>query len=317
VFWRLDSETGEPLTDTAVRTEGGGQVTARLVPGDYLVVVDVVGHGFHEVFRHVAAPGELPTLGYNQQFFTFEPDGTQTLPPVEVPPSAEVSGMALVAAGRFQMGPDGTLYSQACEVHVPAFLMDCHEVTIADYRTYGRTVPKAIRDNPEPEDRAVHHVNWFQAVAYAERVGKRLPEEAEYEVVATNYGRQKFPWKGTDSLGTHWPLDAVGRPDDDSAVAAPAIRGLYSNVAEWTRSWANLPAGSPISNPMVHVKRVVRGAPPSVINGTGDRIDLSIEPRSRMFHAFSDEKPGLGFRCVRSEKPRLTKKDFGGVTAKP
>jgi hypothetical protein len=311
VFWPLNSDTGEILTDTSTRVKGASHVSARLVPGDYLVVVDIPGHGFHEVFRHVAAPEELPLFGYNQYFFTFEKDGTQALPAIEIPPARSASnGMALVRGGVFQMGPDGGSHSRPREVSVADFWMDRLEVTIAEFRRIRRIVPLSIRDNPEPEDRAVHHVNWFEATAYAESIGKRLPEEAEYEAVATNFGGQKYPWKGADVLNDNWPLDAVGHPEEDRAEAIQEIGGLFSNVAEWTRSWANFPSESPVSNPMAKVQRVVRGAPPSVINGDTGPFDKLLQPRTRMFHAVSDEKPGLGFRCVRSDKPRLRQEDF-------
>lgn len=313
-FWRLHPDTGEILTDSVMRASGAGNISARLLPGDYLVVVDVPGHGFHEVYRHVAAAGELPLTGYNHQFFKFEKDGAQTLAEIEVPPAAASNDMALVPAGKAVLGPDGTPHSRTREMQLPPFWMDTHEVSIADYVKHRQTTPTAIKNNPEPTDRAVHHVNWLQAMAYAESLGKRLPEEEEYEAVATNYGRQKYPWNGNALLIADWPLGPVGDPEEDRAVAAPAIAGLFSNVAEWTRTWAHLSAGSPIANPAVHTERVVRGAPASVINGTGDPIDLAIDPRHRMFHAFSDEKPGLGFRCVRSIAPRLNKQDFGSFT---
>ena len=311
VFWPLDPSTGEPLLDSPVRVSGKSPHSVKLVPGDYLVVANIAGHGFHEVYRHVLADGEALKGGFKHQLSEPAADGSLTLPEIDVPPLGVERGMVALPAGEFLMGAEELDHVAPHTQRVAGYLMDAREVTIGEY---GKTwsLPKFLRDNPEPQDRAVHHVNWFEATAYAEQIGKRLPDEAEYEAAATDFGRRKFPWGDDGSLIRAWPLDAAGSPAFDRTSTSPPVSGLFSNVAEWTSSWATVPAGNPHKNPEASVQRIVRGAPENIITGEGFIADENFQPRMRMFHYFQDLKPGLGFRCVRSAKPRLNREDFGG-----
>ena len=87
---------------------------------------------------------------------------------------------------------------------------------------------------------------WDRAIVYAESVGKRLPDEYEYESAATANGRLKFPW-GNDS-----PADAtsnrgpVTETSFDRLASNPQVLGLYSNVAEWTSSPGMTDPSSPL-----------------------------------------------------------------------
>ena len=311
VFWPMDLQSGEVLLEHPVRVAGKSPLSLKLPSGDYLVVVNIPKHGFHEVYRHVLADGEVPKGGFNHQHSQAEADGSWTLPEIEVPPQDVEVGMVAFPAGEFLMGSEELDHVPPHRQRVAAFLMDEHEVTIGDYKKRS-SLPKYLRDNPETEDRAMHHVNWFEATAFAERIGKRLPDEAEYEAAATDFGKRKYPWGNDGALISTWPLEAAGIPEFDRTSSSPAAQGLLSNVAEWTSSWATVPAGNPHTNPDASVQRIVRGAPENIVTGEGYVADQTILPQVRIFHYAQDLKPGLGFRCVRSAKPRLTRKDFGG-----
>ncbi len=156
-------------------------------------------------------------------------------------------------------------------------------------------------------------VTWHQAIAYAEKMGKRLPDETEYEYAATACGKQRFPW-GDTAPEKNWPLGPVGEPAHDRVDLhrQPPVFGLYSNVAEWTSSWAGGYPGLEQAEPDSTL-RVVRGAPLWVVTGQRDPSGIVRGPRERINVVGPAQLPGLGFRCARSARPRLTANDFVSV----
>jgi formylglycine-generating enzyme required for sulfatase activity len=199
---------------------------------------------------------------------------------------------------------------------VPAFFLDTTEVTVEafhrnqDNRAFFEKDPKRL-------DHAVTGVTWDQAVSYAERVGKRLPDEAEYEYAATEGGRRRFPWgnEAPPLVANTWPLGPVGHPKFDrlELPGQPAVFGLYSNVVEWTISWADSYPGMEFAKPNPEL-RVIRGGPAEVAEGKLKLPQPALGPRERFCFLFATgHQPGLGFRCARSARPRLRPEDFGAV----
>ncbi|HXV60678.1 MAG TPA: selenoneine synthase SenA [Vicinamibacteria bacterium] len=87
----------------------------------------------------------------------------------------------------------------------------------------------------------VVHVSWFEAEAYCNWAGRRLPSEAEWELAASSMEKHPFPWgvepptperANLDShhLGT---VDVGAFPASDSAFGC---RQMIGNVWEWTAS---------------------------------------------------------------------------------
>ena len=103
---------------------------------------------------------------------------------------------------------------------------------------------------------------------------------------------------------------AVELRDASCKLAIAPVTGLNSNVGEWMRSWGNLPPESPIVNPEAPMQRVVRGAPYNVLEGAGELENPFHDPRTPTFQYAKVQKPGLGLRCVRSARPRLTAERF-------
>jgi iron(II)-dependent oxidoreductase len=100
----------------------------------------------------------------------------------------------------------------------------------------------------EPLDprRAVVHVSWFEADAFARAHGARLPTETEWEKAATwdqqTQAARPFPW-GKDPIvpGVHANVDHVDRgsapADAHPAGASPyGCLGMIGDVWEWTWS---------------------------------------------------------------------------------
>jgi formylglycine-generating enzyme required for sulfatase activity len=176
----------------------------------------------------------------------------------------------------------------------------------------------SLARKPEAERLPVTYVTFDQAVEYAERAGKRLPDEAEYEFVATDAGKQRFPWGDQDRIAP-WPFGNAGEPDWDRTAIDPSVFGLCSNVAEWTSSCqtpypgqhseivARFQSGQMPAS--FRVTRIVRGGSFGVVTGnpeppaTGKRLPW--HPRYRHGISRDTAYPGLGFRCARSAAPRF------------
>jgi formylglycine-generating enzyme required for sulfatase activity len=314
----LDPLDGTLRFDQALQPDGTSPVTLpRVPPGDYLVVVEVPGHGFHEVYRRVPEPGEArPTISdrdFDQTSFR-ERDGTVELPAITVPKSEVNRGMQFFPGGEFTMGSAdyGPSFVPPHTRTVTPFYLDETEVTVAAYRNSPKSLPRELAALSPKDDEAIRFVNYYQAAACAERLGKRLPDEAEYEFAATNAGANRFPWGDASDKVSSWPLGPVGSPAYDRALASPAVCGLFSNVAEWTSSWhAPYPVGvrPPERMARARAQRVVRGAPTQVVEGKA----WSPNPGgatvwdARFRNGIDQDKayPGLGFRCARSFKPRF------------
>src|SRR5262249_5717369 len=122
---------------------------------------------------------------------------------------------------------------------------------------------------------------------------------------------------------TQWTLGAAGKPEFDRTVSPAGIAGLFSNVAEWTFSPGRpypAPGFPALENFPYAGDRIGRGGPSSVINFNPDAPPLEADwapgPRMRMGLNPSATMDGLGLRGARSKRPRLTKKDFGGIVMK-
>jgi formylglycine-generating enzyme required for sulfatase activity len=155
-------------------------------------------------------------------------------------------------------------------------------------------------------------------------------DEAEYEVAATHGGTRDIPWDGALSDIEDWTIGAVREsPAFDVARYDREVYGLYSNAAEWTSTWGvNYPkyaSEPPLIAP--HDLRVIRGGsiraitdpsfPDEEIPKASDvRAVWDKGPRMRELAPVVVGFPGLGFRCARSERPRLREREFPAVTGR-
>lgn len=166
------------------------------------------------------------------------------------PPAATVQprGEVFVPAGSFTMGTSAEPWAldnerPAHEVHVPAYFIDTHPVTNAQYAEFvadggyddprwwsvegwrhrvaeGLRAPLFWRRDgdrwlrrsfgvlePLRDREPVMHVSFHEAEAYARWAGKRLPFEAEWEKAARHdpeAGRcTRYPWGDQDPTGEH------------------------------------------------------------------------------------------------------------------
>lgn len=314
VFIRLDSSTGEPQLDH-INDVGKSPITTQLVPGPYLVVAYLADGPFHEVYRRIPQdPRDMPE-SYPHNTWMNPAPGVVELRTVEIPITAISNGMARFdGSDEFVVGSVTNPQTPEHRRRVPAFYLDTRETTLGDWKTTPLSIPMKVAKLGIPDDHPIRFVTWDQAVLYAETIGKRLPDETEYEFAATHGGRREFPWGDDSQRIVEWKFGRVGDPEFDRLDTVPPVIGLFSNVAEWTSSWATLyPSeefGRPKSMPVDANLRMVRGGPFSVIEGMPDPAEFLNIPRDRVGIDHRAAKPGIGLRCARSVKPRLRKEDF-------
>jgi formylglycine-generating enzyme required for sulfatase activity len=217
------------------------------------------------------------------------------------------------------------------------FTPPAHPVDLNDWRQWWRWVPGADWRHPEgpgstidgQDDHPVVHVSWFDARAYAEWAGKRLPTEAEWEFAARGGLTGKMYVWGDDPFSDERPQCNIFQghfPDTNtlkdgyartSPVKAfpPNGYGLYDmagNVWQWCSDWYL---------PDAYARTIGRGV---LVNPTGPEqsFDPRVRPPERVHRGGSflccagycfNYRPSartgctpdtgmshVGFRCVRS-----------------
>jgi hypothetical protein len=320
----LNSKWGDPVFEPSndggwlAAAKGKTQVDAWLEPGDYLVVAQWPDGAIHEVYRHVPKKDELPRDDFLQFTSHVDSEGTLVLPAVKEPEGDPVATMAFFeGATEFTIGENQINSSPAHAWSIPPFYLDRTEVTRGEYRRVMGRLPAS--QSPDDENRPVAGVTHDEAVAYCERAGKRLMDEFEYEFAATVGGTRPFPWGEVGDRLESWPLDVAGVPNFDVTPPPTSVRGLYSNLVEWTMGIARVfPPNDEIKvewPALLWQTRIVRGGPMSVADGSNEpnaneRGKWLIGVRQREGRLPTSSGPGLGFRGARSAKARTAPADF-------
>ena len=277
-------------------------------PGYYRVVVEGEGGAFAELARHFDQPGRSYALQVELRA-----------------PEVALAGTMRIPAGRFVFGR-GEVASDASEPYgrktltLPAFDIDECEVSNAEYAAFveatGHPLPATWSERAwaEHPDLPVVTVTWFDARAFAEWAGKRLPSCPEWERAARGTEGRGYPWGAEPRVAER--LGNVEGPDPWSGPTTPersylegvaAVRthpqartlgeGLYhmlGNVAEWTESMPVL---------------TVRGEPKlflwsRIVKGGCWSLRLSEEDLADFIHMPMDYgQQYIGLRCARSAEP--------------
>ena len=311
----IDEETARPDAEKVIRPSGTTPLVVSLDPGNYLVVADIPGYGFHEVYRRVPqADKEVPESGMGRQHWRELPDGAIELDKIAIARESDaIAGLVHLPGGQFVLGDPRwpTMEPHLCDV--ADYYLAPTEVTIGEFRRVCPELTNAFVESGGSVDEALPMtlVSFREALDYAEAVGLRLPTEAEYEYAATAAGTRTFPWGDDVDRIVDWDFVPAGAVAYDRTDTEPPLLGLYSNVAEWTDS--NLlpyPSPLPMNLPSVLKKsfvqaRIIRGGPYSVALGAPNADECRRGPRWR--HGGNPEMHhrGLGFRCARSAQPRF------------
>lgn len=307
-------DTGLPNAEKVIRPTDRTPLVVRLEPADYLVVAEIPGYGFNEVYRRVPGVDETIPASVRSRKWTETADGTIELPTLNIPRESEaIAGLVRISGGKFILGDHRWPTMEPHEHEVADYYLAPTEVTVGEFRRVSHRLPSAFVEAGLPDDDAqpLSYVSFLEALSYAEDIGQRLPTEAEYEFAATTAGTREFPWgNDVDRIG-EWQFGPVGSISYDRTETGPLLFGLYSNVAEWTDSrpipYSSLVQSqlSPATYKMFVEGRVVRGGPFSVVLGAPNEIEWRRGPRWRHGADLSQRHRGLGFRCARSAKPRF------------
>ena len=240
--------------------------------------------------------------------------------------------MVYVPTGEFQMGSfdsdiNTVLYQcsgcsrdwyadeqPAHSVTLDGFWLDQTEVTQAQYQkcvTSGTcAAPRTDEDSPSKGAlKPVVNISWYDAEAYCNWVGGRLPTEAEWEYAARGPEGRTYPWGDqlpTCSLanyrdeygGCMADTAAVGNyPESVSWVGAVDLAGnVWEWVADWYAAYPLEPASNP-AGPDTGTYRVLRG-------GSWYSVGRALRSAHRYRDLPTHSGGTYGFRCATSTTAR-------------
>ena len=231
-------------------------------------------------------------------------------------------GMILISEGPFTMGSSKediewvvrTFHSAsrewyqdetpAQEIYLNSYYIDKMEVTNTKYKKYmaatGKPAPK-FWDNPrfnKPEQPVVG-VHFDEAAEYCLWIGKRLPNEAEWEKAARGEDSRKFPWGNepdptlANVLGLkdhHRYTSSTG--NYPKGMSPYGVMDMAGNVWEWTSGWYLPYPNSKYVNDMY-------GQTLKVVRGGSWNSNMDLARTAVRGKALPEQQQNyLGFRCV-------------------
>ncbi len=230
------------------------------------------------------------------------------------------TNMVSIPSGEFTMGSGEHADEVPHQVVLDAYKIDKMEVSNKSYAEFmkatGHAAP-AYWDDPrlnKPEQPVVG-VNWFDARAFCEWKGKRLPTEAEWERAAKGpSGDNHFPWGHKfeptkvnygQHVGYTSPVDAY--PEGASGFG---VLNMAGNVFEWVADWydPDYYKTSQALNPQ-GPDQGYNFANQGPVKGLRGGSWLAPETSLHTSHRFWNQPEnnsygvGLGFRCAKSEGP--------------
>lgn len=233
--------------------------------------------------------------------------------------------MAFISAGPFPRGCEDDICADDETplqiIGLSAYLIDTHEVTVADYlacvtskhnpcslpaHTWNGDDSLYNFGAPGREGDPINGVTWEQATFYCERLGKRLPTEAEWEKAARGSRGERFPW-GSSAPTCDLANLAIGSPGCGAGSTIPTgqLAGgvspvgafdMAGNVAEWVADFydADYYATSPKEDPPGPSSGTAHG-----VRG-GGWLSPTTDARTSARGFSVDPSPQIGFRCAQS-----------------
>lgn len=297
-----DLITGDPELNKGVHPKELTPCEASLEPGQYLVVAALPDNRFHEVFRTIPTRVGEMTSSFTHRRHDIE-NGKLTVPIIKIPPLDASKEMVLVeGTTKFEMGVLDSRTMPFREMKIEDFFVAPHEATNKEFQTYW-----PVRYETRVRARAQHQVDGFpvdsimvdEAIEIAERAGRRLLTEAEFEFIATQRGTTLFPW-GNIPVTISQGIESVDSTTADITTTPAGIRNLFSNAEEITSSYfSETPGqGNPTSSVPGHyyvVKDCVEAR---------DRAIASHGVKQRKGLSLLSASPSIGFRTARSRFPK-------------
>jgi serine/threonine protein kinase len=191
-------------------------------------------------------------------------------------------------------------------VSLDAYWIDSTEVSISAYASCisaGACEPPISNSsntrssyfgNSQFADYPVINVSWFQAKAYCEWAGGRLPTEAEWEKAARSTDGRIYPWG--NSMPTTRPVKSF-----TAGISPYGLLNMSGNVTEWVNDWYGetyfslLPQINP-TGPDTGEYRILRG-------GSWYLNTNFIRSTNRDHRDPNIQRDHIGFRCALSLNP--------------
>jgi eukaryotic-like serine/threonine-protein kinase len=246
----------------------------------------------------------------------FTPETTPLVVSTKISP---VDGMVMVEIpeGYFNMGKENNLNGDDTprhRVYLDTYWIDQTDVTnemFAKCVQAGKCtfeIEQAATDihfnNPDYAKHPVVYVTWYQAVAYCQWAGRRLPTEAEWEKAARGKDGRTFPWgkNPVDSTLANYDNNIGDTTPVGSYPLGASPYGLLDmagNVRQWVADWysALFYRNSPLQNPLgpgMGDKRVLRG-------GSFKDPANGVHVTARFAHVPGSAGMNRGFRCASSQ----------------
>ena len=245
-------------------------------------------------------------------------------------------GMVYIASGYFQMGTDQVdTEDMAIEVgfpnpwyedehplrkiKLPGFHIDQFEVTNEKYKEFviatKRHPPQDWMNGTYPQEKAhypVIYVNWYDADAYCRWMGKRLPNEEEWEKAARGPEGLEYPWGNTFNpkmarIATASVMYSSPGPVGELADGKSpyGVYDMIGNVWEWTDAFYNAyPGNNAVNEKFGKQLRVTRGLSFMSVGHFGAEEYLKVaaivsRPSFRSFDFPTSRLGDVGFRCAK------------------
>lgn len=224
------------------------------------------------------------------------------------------SEMVKIPAGDFIMGEDYVkkAVGPKHKAFLDDYLIDRFDVTNRQYEEFvnktGRVPPKHWMNKRvliEKKDHPVTYVSWFDAEAYCEWRGKRLPTEMEWEKAARGVDGRIFPW-GNEFVKEYANVYMLGIGDTtpvgqfEKGKSPYGVYDMAGNVFQWTFDWFKPYPNNP------HLDNPNYGETHKVLRG-GSFYDCSYYKCGPSFQAFNrialspkTISVSIGFRCAKS-----------------
>jgi formylglycine-generating enzyme len=166
------------------------------------------------------------------------------------------------------------------------------------------------------EQRPINYVSWYNAATYCDFYGKRLPTEAEWELVVKGDSTEDprtYPWSRPDlqsggancQRAVYFTHRTLCEPDpNDVGSRSPegdtpeGIADIAGNVSEWVYDWFDYYPEEEVTNPKgpaTGTYKILRGG------GFRDTPD-ALRATDRVIARPYSRSEGVGFRCARGSQ---------------
>ena len=191
-------------------------------------------------------------------------------------------GMSFIPTGKFNIG------ISTKEIYVGEFYIDKTEVTQKKFIEIMGPSNFFFRGESHPAEQ----ITWEKANVYCQKIGKRLPNELEWEKAAKGGTSTNYFWGNEPDATYAWYGGDYDIGHHPAGMKKPNSFGLFDtsgNVWEWTNSKGE--TQSKYSGEKIH-KRIARGGSfnisPNLITSSSR---ISLYASSRLFN--------VGFRCAK------------------